>query len=82
MRWINGVAPKSPDLTAINFLLWVHVKDRIYLPPMPATLNELKNRIRCAVESVSIQVQHDLWIELEYRFDAYRVTTGAHTEHL
>lgn len=33
--------PRSPDLTLCNFSLWDYVKNHIYVPPLPATLNEL-----------------------------------------
>jgi hypothetical protein len=82
MWWINGVAPKSPDLIPTDFLLWAYVKDRVYVPPMPVTLNELKQGICRAVESISIQVLQDLWMELQYRLDVCKHTSGAYIEQL
>ena len=33
--------PRSPDLTICDFFLWGYVKDRVYVPPLPATVDEL-----------------------------------------
>ncbi|GBN98703.1 hypothetical protein AVEN_204542-1 [Araneus ventricosus] len=33
---------RSLDLTPCNFFLWGYVKDRVYVPPMPKTIEELK----------------------------------------
>jgi len=61
-RWIgragqNGQVfckwpPRSPDLTVCDFFLWGYVKDRVYVPPLPATVDELQERITAAVKSV------------------------------
>jgi hypothetical protein len=34
---------QSPDLTPLNFLLWGFVKEEVYVPPMPITLNNFKD---------------------------------------
>ena len=33
----------SPDLTPCDFFLWGYTKDRDFVPPLPVSLNELKN---------------------------------------
>jgi hypothetical protein len=43
---------------------------------------ELKIRIPQAVETVTVDMLHPVWGELDYRLDICRVTLGAHIEHL
>jgi len=49
MRW----PPRSPDLTPYNFFLWGFVKDTVFVPPLPANLQDLRNRITATVALVS-----------------------------
>ena len=51
-------------------------------PPLPANVNELKQRITIALETVAQDMLHRAWEELDYRLDLCRVTGGAHIEHL
>jgi hypothetical protein len=37
--------PRSPDATPCNFFLWGYVKDQVSVPPLPASIQELKVRI-------------------------------------
>ena len=39
----------SPDATPCDFFLWGYVKDQVYVPPLPASIPELKVRIRTAI---------------------------------
>ena len=34
--------PRSPDATPCYFFLWGYVKDQVYVPPLPASIPELK----------------------------------------
>ena len=43
---------------------------------------ELKQRITIALETVTQDMLHRVWEELDYRLDVFRVTGGAHIEHL
>ena len=43
---------RSPDATPRDFFLWVYVKDQVYVPPLPASIPELKVRIRTAIETI------------------------------
>ena len=62
-RWIGRTGPKdlalhswpprSPDMTPCDFFLRGYVKERVYVPPLPADLDELTNRITAAVKSVT-----------------------------
>ena len=42
--------PRSPDAIPCDFFLWGNVKDQVYVPPLPASIPELKVRIRTAIE--------------------------------
>ena len=45
--------PRSPDLSVCVFFLWGYVKDRVYVPPLPANVDGLQERITAAVKSVT-----------------------------
>ena len=59
-----------------------YVKERVYVPPLPADLDELTNRITAAVNSVTESTLRRVWNELSYRADIVRAAGGGHTEHL
>ncbi|KAJ4432291.1 hypothetical protein ANN_20909 [Periplaneta americana] len=44
--------PRSPDLTPCDFFPLGFVKDQVYVPPLPANLPELRDRIRVAVAAI------------------------------
>ena len=70
--------PSSPDATPCDFFLWGYVKDQVYVPPLPASIPELKVLIRTAIETIIADMRN----ELDYRVDVCRITNGAHIEHL
>jgi len=72
----------TPDATACDFFLWGYVKYQVYVPPLPASIPELKLRIRTAVETITADMLQTVWDELDYRVDVCRITKGAHIEHL
>ena len=45
--------PRSPDATPCDFFLWGYVKDQVYVPPLPASILELKVQIRTAIETIT-----------------------------
>ena len=49
-----------------------------HVPPLPASISELKVRIR----TITADMLQTVWIELDYRVDVCRITKGAHIEHL
>ncbi|GBN39214.1 hypothetical protein AVEN_24069-1 [Araneus ventricosus] len=69
-------------LDTLRYFLWGYVKDRVYVPPMPKTIEELKVRICNALASVTEQMLQNVWREMDYRLDVVRVTKGCHIEHL
>jgi len=58
------------------------VEDRVIVPPLPVSLNELKQRITTAVASFDEDMLKSVRTELDYRIDIFRVRKGSHTEHL
>jgi hypothetical protein len=48
-----NLPPRSPDLTVCDFFLWGSVKDNVYVPPLPKTLPELRERINTAIGNVT-----------------------------
>ena len=58
------------------------VEDRVFVPPLPVSLNELKQCITTAVASVDEDMLRSVWTELDCRIDICRVTKGSHIEHL
>jgi len=70
------------DATPCDFLLWGYVKDQVYVPPLPASIPELKVRIRTAIETITADMLQIVWNELGYRVDVSRITKGANIEHL
>ena len=55
---------------------------QIYVPPLPASIPELKVRIRTAIKTITADMLQTVWNELDYRVDVCRITKGAHIEHL
>ena len=53
-----------------------------YVPPLPASIPELKVRIRTAIETITADMLQTVSNELDYRVDVCRITKGAHIEHL
>lgn len=74
--------PRSPDLTPCDFFLWGYIKDNVYVPPLPQTLEELKHRIEEVAATVSADMLKRVWQEFDYRVDICRVTRGSHIESL
>jgi len=64
------------------FFQLCYVKDQVYVPPLPASIPELKVRIKTAIETITANMLQTVWNELDYRVDVCRITKGAHIEHL
>ncbi|PNF13977.1 hypothetical protein B7P43_G08668, partial [Cryptotermes secundus] len=84
-RWIGRAAPiawppRSPDLTPLDFFLWGFVKDRVFVPPLPVNVVELRTRIPASVAEVTPEMLRSMWHETDYRWDVCRITNGSHTE--
>jgi hypothetical protein len=70
--------PRSPDAAPCDFFLWGYVKDQVYVPTLPASMLELKVRIRTAIGTVTADMLQTVWNELDYHVDVCRITKGAH----
>ena len=78
----RGHTQYTPDATPCDFFLWGYVKDQVYVPPLPASIPELKVRIRTAIATITTDMLQTVWNELDYRVDVCGITKGAHIEHL
>ena len=74
--------PRSPDLTPCDFFLWGFVKDSVYVPPLPMSLKEFRDRITHALQAITVDMLHRVWDEFDKRVGVCRVTQGAHIEGL
>jgi hypothetical protein len=59
-----------------------YIKDKVFVPPVPVTLDDLKQRITTADAGVDEDMLTRVWQEFDYRVDICRVTKGANIEHL
>ena len=73
---------RLPDLSPRDFFLWGNVKGLVFVLPLPANIEEMKQRITAALETATEDMLQQVSYELEYRFNVCRVTGGVHTEHL
>jgi hypothetical protein len=62
--------------------MWGFVKDNVYVPPLPKTLPELRERINTAIGNVTQDILEKVWREWEFRLDICRVTREAHIEFI
>ena len=69
-------------MTPCDFFLWGFVKDRVFVPPLPRDLTEMRERIREAFAAVTRDLLMRVWTEMDCRLDICRVTKGAHIESL
>jgi hypothetical protein len=50
------------------------VKDTVFVPPLPANLRDLRNRITAAVALVNRDMLTRVWDEMDYRNDVCRIS--------
>jgi hypothetical protein len=79
---VGGLTPRSPDATPCDLFLWGYVNYQVYVPPVPASIPELKVRIRTAIETITVDMLQTVWNELDYGVDVCRITNGVHIERL
>jgi hypothetical protein len=58
------------------------VFNAVYVPPLPMSLRELRDRITHALQTITADMLHGVWDKYDYRVDVCRVTQGAHIEGL
>ncbi|GBN93349.1 hypothetical protein AVEN_107077-1 [Araneus ventricosus] len=73
-KWCFLGPPRSPDITPCDFSLWGFVKDKVYVPPLPRNLEDLRTRIGNALNLVTPDMLKRVWEEMDYRLDVVRVT--------
>ena len=74
--------PRSQDLTPCDFFLWGFVKDTVFVSPLAANLQDLRNRITAAVALVDRDMLTRVWNEMDYRINVFSITEGGYIEHL
>ena len=47
---------------------------QVYVPRLPASIPELKVRIRTAIQIITADMLQTVWNELDYRVDVCRIT--------
>ncbi len=77
IRW----APRSPDLTPLDFFLWGHLKNIVYKTPVK-DLTELRRRINNEIESISKETLCNVFFNIVKRMHLCVQSDGNHFEHL
>jgi hypothetical protein len=77
IRW----APRSPDLTPLDFFLWGYVKANVYQSRY-ANLAELKGAIHQEIKAISKKTLPDVFSNILKRMDLCVSVDGDHFEHL
>lgn len=77
IRW----APRSPDLTPLDFFLWGTVKNNVYRTPVK-NITELKRRIVDEVQSITKETLSNVFSNVLKRMDLCISVDGEHFEHL
>ena len=77
IRW----APRPLDLTPLDFFLWVHLKNVVYLSPCE-DLAELKSRIHDEIKSTSQKTLYDVFSHISKRMNLCVSVDGGHFQHL
>lgn len=76
IRW----APRSPDLTPLDFYLWGHLKNIIYQSPIK-DLNELRTRIESEIQSISKETLSNVFTNVAKRMHLCIQNDGGHFEN-
>lgn len=72
-RWIGrdeqiSWAPRSPDLTQLNFFLWGHIKANVYKTKVQ-DIDDLKTRITQEIKTIKTETLHDIVSEISKRMN-------------
>jgi hypothetical protein len=76
---VQWIGLHVPDIKLLDFFLWGYVKDRIYATKVQ-DFRDLWARTVEAVSTITLDMLHRSWVELDYRLDILHVTNGAHVE--
>lgn len=85
-RWIGRRGfiewpARSPDLTPLDFFLWGYLKSKVYFN-RPASLEELKNRIRAEIRAITPQTLQNVLQDFRNRLAFCQEVDGHQFEHL
>jgi transposase len=72
-RWIGrggpiSWAPRSPDLTPLDFFLWGHVKTNVYKTKVQ-DIDDLKARITQEIKTIKTETLHNVFSEISKRMN-------------
>ena len=74
-----GASVLAPEISwshTLRFFLWGLVKEAVYVPSLPTSLDDLKKRTTTAVNSVTQDILLWVWNEFSYRVDVTRAAGG------
>ena len=60
LAWLS----RPPDLTPLDSSVWLYVKDKVLVPPLPASLEELRALITEAVVTLNVDMIYRIWEEI------------------
>ena len=83
-RWIGRGgpfewAPRSPDLTPLDFSIWGYLKEMVYSAPV-SCVSELKQRIVEEVQKISTDTLEKIFENAKARIEACAMAGGGHIE--
>ena len=86
-RWIGRGGsiqwpPRSPDLSINDFWLWGDIRNRLYSPPRPRTLPDLRSRLENFLQNVPLEMIERSYQSFIKRCDLCIANQGGHFEHL
>jgi hypothetical protein len=69
--------PRSPDLSACDFLLWGYLKEKVYAH-RPHTIQELKDCIREEIQGIPVNMLRKVMDNVRQRAEMCLTSNGAH----
>ena len=79
---VRSVAAARPIQRMVDFCFLSYIKGKIYKPPLPRTIDEIKERIKAASQTVTTAVLLKVWDNLHRRLKQVIKTKGGHIEHM
>lgn len=74
-------APRSPDLTPLDFFLWGYLKQKVFKTPVK-DLTELRQRITEQIQLIEPDTLKSVFLNIEKRLVLIQENNGAHIEQL
>ncbi len=72
--------PRSLDLTPLDFFLWVHLKNKIFVTP-PATIEELKWCITMEIQNITQKTLRKVFQNMMRNAVTCKNLDGVHFQH-